>query len=76
MLGAATSVKLWAVVPLVVLAVWVLRRRGLSAGAGFVAAAALAASVVCLPFFWIAPGRMLRMVVLDQLGRPDNGVST
>jgi alpha-1,2-mannosyltransferase len=75
-LGAATAVKLWAAVPLVVLAVWVLRRRGLSAGAGFVAASALAASVVCLPFFWAAPGRMFRMVVRDQLGRPDNAVST
>jgi len=75
-LGAATAVKLWAVVPLVVLTVWVVRRRGRSAGATFVSASALAASAVCLPFFLTAPGPMLRMVVLDQLGRPHNGVST
>jgi alpha-1,2-mannosyltransferase len=75
-LGAATAVKLWAVVPLVVLAVWVFRRRGRNAGGTFVSGAAFAAGAVCLPFFWVAPGRMLRMVVMDQVGRPDNGVST
>jgi alpha-1,2-mannosyltransferase len=75
-LGLAMAVKLWAVVPLVVLAVWVVRRSGRSAGATFLSASALAATAVCLPFFWVAPGRMLRMVVLDQLGRPHNAVST
>lgn len=75
-LGAAMAVKLWAVVPLLVLAVWVIRRSGRSAGATFLSASALAAAAVCLPFFSVAPGRMLRMVVLDQLGRPHNGVST
>jgi alpha-1,2-mannosyltransferase len=75
-IGAALAVKLWAVLPLLVLAVWVIRRRGRSAGATFLAASALAAAAVCLPFFSVAPGRMLRMVVLDQLGRPSNAVST
>jgi Predicted integral membrane protein len=75
-LGAATAVKLWAVVPLMVLAVWVFRRCGRSAGTTFVSASALTAGVLCLPFFWVTPERMFRMVVVDQLGRPHNGVST
>lgn len=75
-LGVALTVKVWAVVPLVVVAVWVLRRRDRSAAGAFVAAAALVAGVVCLPFLWAAPGRMLRMVLLDQLGRPSTGVTS
>jgi alpha-1,2-mannosyltransferase len=63
------------VVALVVLAVWVLRNRGRARGAAFVSAAGLSAAVVCLPFFCAAPSRMLRMVVFDQMGRPNDGVS-
>jgi alpha-1,2-mannosyltransferase len=75
-LGIAMAVKLWAVVPLVVLVVWVVRRSSRSSAATFLSASAVAATAVCLPFFWAAPGRMFRMVVLDQVGRPANGVST
>jgi alpha-1,2-mannosyltransferase len=75
-LGAAMAVKLWAVLPLLVLAGWVTRRSGRAAGVTFLSASALAAGATCLPFCWPAPVRMLRMVVLDQLGRPHNGVST
>jgi hypothetical protein len=75
-LGAATAVKLWAVVPLVVLAIWLLMKRGRTAGTTFVSAAGLTAGLICLPFFLTAPTRMVRLVVFDQLGRPNNGVST
>jgi hypothetical protein len=75
-LGAALAVKLWAVVPLLVLAVWVCRRRGFRDAGVFAASAAASASAVCLPFFLAAPGAMFRMVVIDQLGRPNNGVFT
>jgi alpha-1,2-mannosyltransferase len=72
-LGLATAVKLWAVVPLVVLLCWVaLRRR--RAVLPYVAGAAAAATVVCLPFFLSAPATMFRLVVLDLLSRPDNAV--
>ena len=74
--GAAVAVKLWSGVALMVLAVWLLRRRGPRAAGVFVAAAAASASVVCLPFFVAAPRTMFRMVVVDQLRRPDNGVGT
>ncbi len=75
-LGLAVAVKVWAVVAFVVLLLWLLRRDGRRAGLTFAAAGAAAAAAVCLPFLVAAPGPMLRMVVLDQLGRPDNGVST
>ncbi|MCY7372478.1 MAG: glycosyltransferase 87 family protein [Spirochaetaceae bacterium] len=75
-LGAAVAVKLWAVMPLVVIVVWVLRRSGRSAGLVLTAAAAVTSATVVLPFLAAAPRAMVRMVVLDQLGRPDNGVST
>lgn len=75
-LGAAVAVKLWAGLAVVVFAVWLLRRRGPGAAGVFVGAGAVAASAVCLPFFVTAPGTMLRMVVLDQLGRPNNAVAT
>jgi alpha-1,2-mannosyltransferase len=75
-LGVAVAVKLWAGLAVVVFAVWLLRRRGAHAAGLFVAGASVAAAMVCLPFFLAAPGTMLRMVVLDQLGRPDNAVTT
>jgi alpha-1,2-mannosyltransferase len=75
-LGLAVAVKLWAGLAVLVFAVWLLRRRGVHAAAVFVAAGAAAAALVCLPFFVAAPGTMLRMVVLDQLGRPNNAVAT
>ena len=68
-LGLASAVKLWAVVPLVVLLCWVAlcRRR---AALPYLAGAAGAAAAVSLPFFLAAPGSMVRLVLLDQLQRP------
>ncbi len=74
-LGLAVAVKAWAVVPLAVLAVWLLRRDGRRQAGAFVLAGATAAAAVCLPFLLASPTAMLRMVVLDQLGRPSNGVA-
>jgi alpha-1,2-mannosyltransferase len=75
-LGLATAVKLWAVIPLVVLALWLLARAGRRRALAFLTASAAAAAVVCLPFFLAAPDRMMKLVVLDQLGRTKNGIST
>jgi hypothetical protein len=75
-LGLATAVKLWAVVPLGVLLGWLLLRRRRSAALPYAVGAAAAAAAVCLPFFVLAPARMMRLVVLDQLGRTNNGIST
>lgn len=73
-LGLAVVVKAWALVPFGVVAFWVLRRAGVRRAATFSAAGAAAALVVALPFLVTAGPQLVRMVVLDQLGRPDNGV--
>jgi hypothetical protein len=75
-LGLAVAVKAWAVVPFLVLALWLLRRSGWRTAVSYVGAGAAAAAAVCLPFLVLAGPRMLRMVGLDQLGRPNNGVPT
>jgi alpha-1,2-mannosyltransferase len=68
-LGVATAVKVWGVVPLVVVLVWELVLRRPRAAARVALGAGCAVTVVCLPFFLSAPDAMYRMVVLDQLER-------
>ena len=68
-LGAAAAVKIWGVVPLVVMLGWELVRLRGGAAARVALGAAAGVAVVCLPFFLAAPGAMFRMVVLDQLER-------
>jgi hypothetical protein len=68
-LGAATAVKIWGVVPLVVVLTWEFARRRPMAAVRLSAGAAAAVTVLCLPFFLTAPGRMFRMIVVDQLQR-------
>jgi hypothetical protein len=70
--GAAASVKVWGVVPVLVLVVWLLIKAGRRPGLRFLAASVTGCSLVCLPFFANAPSTMWQMVVLDQLGRPAN----
>jgi alpha-1,2-mannosyltransferase len=73
-LGLVVAVKAWAIVPFAVLMLWLLLRRGWRDAVAFTAAGAGAASVVCLPFLVAAGPQLVREVVLDQLGRPNNGV--
>jgi hypothetical protein len=73
-LGLAVAVKAWAVVPFAVLALWLLHRDGRRGAVTFTGAGTAAAAVVSLPFLLAAGPAMVRMVVLDQLGRPSNGV--
>ena len=69
-LGAAVSTKVWGVAPLLVVVLWQLRATGWRAAARLAGGAAAAATVVCLPFFLLAPAAMVRLVVLDQMLRP------
>ncbi|WP_456847140.1 glycosyltransferase family 39 protein [Cellulomonas sp. P5_C6] len=75
-LGLGVVVKIWAVVPVVVVVAWQLlsggRRDALRVGAGAVASAL----VVVAPFAVLAGPRMFRLVVLDQLGRAREHTST
>jgi alpha-1,2-mannosyltransferase len=69
-LGAGASVKIWGVLPLLVVLGWQLVDRGWRSAAKVAAGAVAALTAVCLPFFLLAPDNMFRMVVTDQLDRP------
>jgi alpha-1,2-mannosyltransferase len=68
-LGVTATLKIWGVVPVLVVAAWLLLRRRRPAAWTYLTGAAGACVVVCLPFFLAAPATMWRMVVTDQLGR-------
>ena len=69
LLGLSTAVKIWGIVPLVAVAVFVGIVLGFRQALVIMLGAVAASTVVCLPFFLAAPTQMWRMVVLDQLGR-------
>ncbi len=68
-LGFALTVKIWAVVPVVVVLAWFLARFGRRAAAWVAGPLVATAVLVCLPFLLAAPSSMVRMVVVDQLSR-------
>jgi alpha-1,2-mannosyltransferase len=74
-LGAGAGVKIWGVLPLVVVLGWQLLDRGWRSACKVAAGAAAAVTAICLPFFLMAPDTMFRMVVTDQLGRPPMHIS-
>jgi alpha-1,2-mannosyltransferase len=74
-LGAAASIKIWGVVPVLVIMVWLMITHSLRGALVYLGAAAAACAVICLPFFLAAPGQMWRMVVTAQLGRGQSGAS-
>lgn len=74
-LGYGACTKIWGVVPLLVVAVWLARRHGRLVAVRLVTGAVVTAVVVCLPFLLRAPAAMPRMVVLDQLRRSLSTVS-
>ena len=69
-LGLALVVKIWAVVPVLVVLLLCRSRLGTRATLRVAAAAGVSAAVVAVPFWLAARSDMFRMVVLDQLGRP------
>lgn len=69
-LGLAVTVKLWALVPLVVVGIWVFARSGRLSMMRFAAGAVAAAAVMVAAFLVAAPGRMFSDVVGFQSGRP------
>ena len=70
--AAAATVKLWGVVGVLVLVVWLWWQHGPRRAALAVAGAALAAGQVALPFATVLP-QFLQLAVVDQLGRPRGG---
>jgi alpha-1,2-mannosyltransferase len=69
-LGAGAGVKIWGVLPLLVVLGWQLLDRGSRSSCRVAAGAMAAVTAICLPFFLMAPDSMFRMVVTDQLNRP------
>lgn len=75
-LGFAVCVKIWWIVPLLVVVAWSALRERDARGTRQLATGAGAAMLVVLgPFFLRAPGAMWRMIVADQLGRHPGGTS-
>ncbi|HYP43836.1 MAG TPA: glycosyltransferase 87 family protein [Propionibacteriaceae bacterium] len=71
LLGLAMTVKMWGVVPVLVLFGWLAVRLHWRAAWLFLLGAAASTTVVCLPFFLAAPRSMWQMVVVDQLQRTE-----
>lgn len=69
-LGAGATVKIWGVLPLLVVLGWQLLDCGWRSVLKVAAGAVAAVTAICLPFFLMAPDAMFRMVVTDQLDRP------
>ncbi len=81
-LGLAVAIQAWAVVPLAVIVGTVALTGSASAANGprrtalaVLAGAAGAFAAVCLPFFLAAPGAFVRLVLVDQVARPNLGIS-
>ena len=68
-LGLSACVKIWGVVPLVVIAIWQLLVGGPRRVARLAVGAAVAGILVCGPTLVLAPGPMVRMVIEAQLTR-------
>lgn len=75
-LALSTSVKIWAVAPALLIVVWLWRRAGTKAAGWLALGGLLGGAVVDGPFLLAARARMVRMVVLDQLGRGRTLVDT
>ncbi len=69
-LGLGATVKIWGVVPLLVVLLWLLVVAGWRTAARAAAGAVVALVAVLGPFLLAAGSDMVRMVVLDQLTRP------
>jgi alpha-1,2-mannosyltransferase len=68
-LGLAMSIKIWGLVPLLVVVVWQLAAAGWRRALMILAGAAGATVLVCGPTFVLAPARMWEFVVADQFAR-------
>ncbi len=73
LLGLAMAIKIWAVVPLVLLGCWLLLDRGRRPAGQLMLGSLVSATAVCLPFFVLAPANMWHQVIATQLNRPSQG---
>ena len=69
LLGVSSSIKIWGVIPLVVIAAVVLMTAGIRRAGLLAVGAGVAGVAICVPFLLAAPSQMWRYVVIDQLDR-------
>jgi hypothetical protein len=75
LLGTSATFKIWGVAAVAVVLVWFAVNRAAKTLVHVLVGSAAAITLICLPFFVMAPGAMWRMVVLDQLNRGESGAS-
>jgi alpha-1,2-mannosyltransferase len=75
LVGAATTVKIWCLVALLLVVVWLVLGGRIRQAGVLLAGAAASIVVVCLPFFAGAPAAMWRLVVTAQLLRQVSSAS-
>jgi len=68
-LGLTTTVKVWAIIDVLVVGVMVAAMLGAAVALRYALAAAAAITAVCLPFFLIDPGAMWNQVIVAQVVR-------
>src|SRR5262249_30474246 len=74
LLGLSLAIKIWAIVPILVILLMVAARAGLRRAGGVIAGLVAVSAAVCMPFFASAPSQMWRDIALLQLNRPSEGV--
>jgi alpha-1,2-mannosyltransferase len=76
LVGLTIAIKVWGVVTLVIVLVWLLLIRRFRAALQVLIGSAASAALICLPFFAIAPTTMWNQLVRDQLFRRGGGDRT
>jgi alpha-1,2-mannosyltransferase len=69
LLGLTVTIKVWGVITVLIVLGWMLLLRRYGAALRVMIGSAIAATVICLPFFAAAPTAMWNQVVRDQLAR-------
>jgi hypothetical protein len=69
LLGLAMTIKVWGVVTVLIVLGWLLLLRRYGAALRVMIGSAVAATVICLPFFAAAPTAMWNQIVRDQVSR-------
>jgi alpha-1,2-mannosyltransferase len=80
LLGLAATIQLWGILPVLVIGAWLALRGSRDEGRlhlpiGFAVGVGIALAAIMLPFLAAAGEPMLRQIVTDQVGRPDNAVA-
>jgi alpha-1,2-mannosyltransferase len=69
LVGLTVAIKIWGLVTLAIVLVWLLLIQRFRAALQVVIGSATAAALLCLPFFALAPASMWNQLVRDQLFR-------